>query len=119
LIDQARSAGSDVGVRFNGPVDQVEALTGLAVCRVTQESLANATKHAPGSAMRVRIDVDEKSVGVEVVDRGGSRGPSTVGRVGLIGMRERVEALGGRLTVGPQPEGWRVEAVLPRGSHSR
>jgi signal transduction histidine kinase len=119
LIDQARSAGSDVGLRFNGPLDQVEAVTGLAIYRVIQESLANATKHAPGSAVRVRIDVDEKSVGVEVVDRGGSRGPSTVGGVGLIGMRERVEALGGRLTVGPQPEGWRVEAVLPRGSHSR
>jgi signal transduction histidine kinase len=119
LIDQARSAGSDVGLQSSGPLDQVEALTGLAVYRVIQESLANATRHAPGSAVRVRIDVDENSVGVEVVDRGGSRGPSTVGGVGLIGMRERVEALGGKLTVGPQPEGWRVEAVLPRGSHRR
>jgi signal transduction histidine kinase len=119
LIDQARSAGSDVGLRLNGPLDQVEAVTGLAVYRVIQESLANATKHAPGSAVRVRIDVDEKSVGVEVVDRGGSLGASRGGGVGLIGMRERVEALGGRLTVGPQPEGWRVEAVLPRGSRSR
>ena len=94
-------------------------MTGLAVYRVIQESLANATKHAPGSAVRIRIDVDEKSVGVEVVDRGGSFAASSGGGVGLIGMRERVEALGGRLTVGPQPEGWRVEAVLPRGSHSR
>ena len=119
LVDQARSAGSDVGLQFSGPLDQVEALTGLAVYRVVQESLANATKHAPGSAVRVRIDVDEKAVGVEVVDRGGSLGASSEGGVGLIGMRERVEALGGRLAAGPQPGGWRVEAVLPRGSHGR
>jgi signal transduction histidine kinase len=119
LIEQARSAGSDVGLQTGGPLEQVEAVTGLAVYRVIQESLANSTRHAPGSAVWVRIDVDETSVGVEVVTRGGSPGPSTVGGVGLIGMRERVEALGGSLTVGPQPEGWRVEAVLPRGSHIR
>jgi signal transduction histidine kinase len=115
LIDQARSAGSDVAIEFRGPVDEVEAVTGLTVYRVVQESLANAAKHAPGSEVRVRVDVDDKAVGVEVVDRGGSRAADGVGGVGLIGMRERVEALGGTLTAGPQTEGWRVEAVLPRG----
>jgi signal transduction histidine kinase len=120
LIEQARSAGSDVGLEFSGPLEDVEAVTGLAVYRVVQESLANAAKHAPGSAVRVRIDVDERSVGIEVVDRGGSRGPNSVGGIGLLGMRERVEALGGKLKAGPQPGGgWRVEAVLPRGPSSR
>jgi signal transduction histidine kinase len=119
LIEQARSAGSDIGLEVVGPVDQVETVTGLAVYRVVQESLANAAKHAPGAVVHVRVDVDDEAVGVEVVDRGGSRPGGGVGGVGLIGMRERVEALGGRLTAGPSPEGWRVDAVLPRGSRNR
>jgi signal transduction histidine kinase len=120
LINQARAAGSDIGLECSGPLDEVEAVTGLAVYRVIQESLANAAKHAPGSAVRVRVYVDETAVGVEVVDRGRSRGSGGGGGgVGLIGMRERVEALGGTLTAGPQVGGWRVQAVLPRGPQSR
>jgi signal transduction histidine kinase len=119
LIEQARSAGSDIGLEVVGPVDQVETVTGLAVYRVVQESLANAAKHAPGAVVHVRVDVDDNAVGVEVVDRGGSRSSGGIGGVGLIGMRERVEALGGRLTAGPGPEGWRVDAILPRGSRNR
>jgi signal transduction histidine kinase len=119
LIEQARSAGSDVGLQMGGPVDQVEMVTGLAAYRVIQESLANAAKHAPGAVVRVRVEVDDKAVGVEVVDAGGSKSSWGVGGVGLIGMRERVEVLGGRLTAGPEPGGWRVSAVLPRGREAR
>jgi signal transduction histidine kinase len=119
LIEQARSAGSDVGLQMGGPVDQVERVTGLAAYRVIQESLANAAKHAPGAVVNVRVDVDDKAVGIEVVDAGGSASSGGVGGVGLIGMRERVEVLGGRLTAGPEPGGWRVSAVMPRGPEAR
>jgi signal transduction histidine kinase len=116
LIDQARLAGSDVGLELRGPVDDVETVTGLAVYRVVQESLANATKHAPGSAVRVQVVVDDQTVGVEVVNEGGRQPASVgVGGMGLVGMRERVEALGGRFTAGPQSDSWRVEATMPRG----
>jgi signal transduction histidine kinase len=117
LVEQARSAGSDVGLQVSGEVDEVEAVTGLAVYRVVQESLANAAKHAPGAAVEVRVGIDDHAVGVEVVDRGGPRtggGGGGAAGVGLIGMRERVEALGGTLQAGPEPGGWRVLAVLPR-----
>jgi signal transduction histidine kinase len=119
LVEQARSAGSDVGLQMGGPVDQVEMVTGLAAYRVIQESLANAAKHAPGAVVKVRVDVDDKAVAVEVVDAGGSQPSFGVGGVGLIGMRERVEVLGGRLTAGPEPGGWRVSAVMPRGREAR
>jgi signal transduction histidine kinase len=119
LIEQARSAGSDVGLQMGGPVDQVERVTGLAAYRVIQESLANAAKHAPGAVVNVRVDVDDKAVGIEVVDAGGSASSGGVGGVGLIGMRERVEVLGGRLTAGPESGGWRVSAVMPRGPEAR
>jgi signal transduction histidine kinase len=115
LIEQARSAGSDVGLEMGGPVDQVEMVTALTVYRVIQESLANATKHAAGAVVTVRVKVDRTAVGVEVVDVGGSQSSGGVGGVGLIGRRERIEVLGGRLTAGPEPGGWRVSAVIPRG----
>jgi signal transduction histidine kinase len=119
LIEQARSAGSDVALQFTGPVDHVEAMIGLAVYRIIQESLANATRHAPGATVQVQVDVGERAVEVEVVDRGGSPTAGGVAGMGLIGMRERVEALGGRLAAGPDVGGWRVEAVLPRGVRAR
>jgi signal transduction histidine kinase len=119
LIEQARSAGSDVGLQMGGPVDRVEMVTGSAVYRVIQESLANAAKHAPGAVVKVSVEVDDTAVGVEVVDAGGSRSSGGVGGVGLIGMRERVEVLGGSLTAGPESGGWRVSAVMPRGSQVR
>jgi signal transduction histidine kinase len=119
LVEQARLAGSNVGLQLSGRMDQVEAVTGLAVYRVIQESLANAAKHAPGAEVRVRVGVDDQAVGIEVVDRGGSRTTADAGGVGLIGMRERVEALGGTLTAGPEAGGWRVTAVVPREPPTR
>ena len=52
-----------------------------------------------------------------VADGGGvgrARGQGGPGGVGLVGMRERVEALGGTLAAGPSAGGWRVHATLPR-----
>jgi signal transduction histidine kinase len=56
------------------------------------------------------------NVSWEVVDEGGrAAGLSPGGGHGLIGMRERVEVLGGTLSAGPSGRGWRVATVLPAG----
>ncbi|MCO1574169.1 histidine kinase [Crossiella sp. SN42] len=87
------------------------------VYRVVQESLTNITKHAP-HARAVTVDViqDRPEITVEVVDDAPpapARYPRR-GGYGLVGMRERVEALGGTLSAGPCPDaGWSVRAVLP------
>ncbi|WHT23308.1 histidine kinase [Crossiella sp. CA-258035] len=87
------------------------------VYRVVQESLTNITKHAP-HARAVTVDViqDRPEITVEVVDdapQAPARYPRRDG-YGLVGMRERVEALGGTLSAGPCPDaGWSVRAVLP------
>jgi signal transduction histidine kinase len=67
--------------------------------------------------VRVRLALADDSLEVEVRDRGGGR-PSTLARtgagLGLTGMRERIESLGGSLEAGPCAEGgWRVHAQLP------
>jgi signal transduction histidine kinase len=92
------------------------------VYRVTQEALTNIVRHA-GEARAVRIMVDEDRAGVriEVTDDGprlvpGRPWSSGGGGYGLVGMRERVEALGGRFQAGPSPAGgWRVLASIPWG----
>ena len=84
---------------------------------MVQESLANGGRHAPGAAVRVAVTVGTDEVDVTVADGGGpGRPPNQAGPggVGLVGMRERVEALGGTLAAGPAGAGWRVQARLPR-----
>nr|WP_246220687.1 histidine kinase [Phytoactinopolyspora mesophila] len=87
------------------------------VYRIVQESLTNVARHAPdASSVAVSITQDHQTITVEVVDDA----PSVSARhhhrdgFGLIGMRERVEALGGSLQAGPRAvTGWSVLANLP------
>ena len=78
-----------------------------------QESLTNAARHGAGTPVIVRIDVGSDDTTVTVDQRRVRRTSSRPRGLGLLGMRERAEALGGRLLAGPWPGGWRVEAVLP------
>jgi signal transduction histidine kinase len=86
---------------------------------VIQEALTNAMKHAAGSVVRVRLGVRAGELAIDVSDDGAVV-PSPLAAsglgLGLAGMRERVEALGGMLDAGPRPDGgWRLEARLPLG----
>ena len=89
------------------------------VYRVVQEALTNVVLHAPAAAeVTVSVTTSPSGVTVEVVDDGpaGQPGPSWFGRggYGLVGMRERVEALGGSLQAGSGPAGgWVVRAQVP------
>ncbi|WP_394378507.1 sensor histidine kinase [Saccharopolyspora spinosa] len=86
--------------------------------RVVQESLTNAEKHAL-NASYVQIDVraDPINVYARITDDGTAVRHKPVGGsggYGLVGMRERIELLGGRFQAGPgEHVGWCVEAVLP------
>ena len=122
-VDTARRTGLTVEAEIDEAVRTIDAVRGLAVLRLTQEALTNVAKHAgPAARARLRVAVDDEAVSWEVIDDGGSEnggskaGGSRVlgGGHGLIGMRERVEVLGGRLTAGPEGGGWRVGTVLPR-----
>ncbi len=114
LVDRMVAAGSPVDLDIRGDVGAVEVVTGLVVYRVVQESLNNAARHAPGTPARVAVAVADDAVDVEVFDAG--TGPEAAGSpgVGLLGMRERVEAVGGTFQAGPVPGGWRVRAHVPR-----
>jgi signal transduction histidine kinase len=116
LVDRFRTAG--LPVRTTGLSAPLPADPGLqlAVYRITQESLTNALRHAPGTeAVDLVLRREDGGVVVEVTDHGATLPTGETGGAGqgLIGMRERAAAYGGRLEAGPSGPGWRVTAWLP------
>ncbi len=89
-------------------------LVGRTICRIVQESLSNAVRHANPTLITVSIDCQGEVVRVEITDDGrGMSEPSRPG-YGLVGIGERVKAMGGRLSFSNKPgEGFAVAAVLP------
>jgi len=91
------------------------------VYRIVQEALTNITRHAPAArAVTVSVTDDPGHVGVEITDDAPAAAARATGGYGLVGMRERVEALGGKLRAGPLPgSGWAVHASLPVAAPGR
>ncbi|TDC15183.1 hypothetical protein E1265_27100 [Streptomyces sp. 8K308] len=118
VVARGVQAGLDVRASVDPAITGLDAVRGLAVLRVVQEGLTNATKHAgSGSTITVQVAVTDGDVRVEVSDDGGPaevsydlpQGPG----FGLVGLRERVGLVGGTLTAGPHAGGWRLRAELP------
>ena len=82
---------------------------------VAAEALTNAAKHGKGSPALVRVELEDETLVVEVSDKG--PGGADPAGSGLLGLRQRVQALDGRFTVvSPPGEGTTVRAELPCGS---
>ena len=90
----------------------MEPAKGLALYRIVQESLTNAGRHAPGSHTTVHADAGPP-LKVEVRTDGDTPNAPNGSGMGLMGMAERVAALGGTFEAGPSDHGWRVAATLP------
>ncbi|HSS25667.1 MAG TPA: histidine kinase [Mycobacterium sp.] len=116
LINDFVQAGLPVTLRTDGEPGQVSPAVGLALYRITQESLANIAKHAPASKAQVDLAISPSVVVLSVVNDLPVRVPDAPaardGR-GLPGMRQRVELLGGLLDAGRCPQGWSVRAEIP------
>jgi signal transduction histidine kinase len=119
VVTRAGRSGLDVTCRFEGDRDRVPPSVGHLAFRVVQESLTNALRYAPGAEVRILISVDEAQRGLAVrVENGRAvrNDPAPVvgtGR-GLVGLRERIQSLGGQFSAGTTGVGgWAVEARLP------
>ncbi|MEU3935936.1 histidine kinase [Streptomyces sp. NPDC029044] len=90
-----------------------------AAFRVVQEALTNVRRHAADATeVTVALRYDGRGLEVTVTDdgRGGTRLPDAArgGGFGLVGLKERVNSLGGQLHCGPRhPNGWNVWAAFP------
>lgn len=116
LLDSHRAAGGSVEVHVGTELERLPHPVQLAGYRIVQESLANARRHAPGAPVRLTLDAAAGQLRFEVVNgRAARRGTAGAGvGLGLVSMRERVDALGGELTAGPTGDGgFRVEATMP------
>jgi signal transduction histidine kinase len=120
LVEGAEATGLEVRTRVEGTPRPLPAGTDLAAYRIVQESLTNVTRHAGPASATVRIAYGDHDLTVQVDDDGNGLEPPSAADLplrpgrGLVGMRERVAALGGELTTGPRPGGgFRVLAHLP------
>ncbi len=111
VVEEARESG--LPVRADIEVSDEVVQTSGRVLRLVQEALTNTRKHA-GDATRVEVDVQLTPTAVRLsVSDDGSKRPAHSGGYGLVGMRERIELLGGRLFTGATGTGWLVAAELP------
>ncbi|WP_431967237.1 sensor histidine kinase [Actinacidiphila sp. bgisy160] len=119
------AAVGDAGLRVRsttlGAPRPLPAGTELTVYRIVQEALTNTLKHAGRTRAGVTLDWRPEELVVTVSDEGRAADAGLVataasadGGHGLVGMRERVSAVGGRLETGPRPGGgFLVRAVVP------
>ena len=117
LICSFAGTGLQVTRKVTGLARPLPEVVELTAYRVIQESLTNIRKHAGCDTAVVRLGYRPGGLSLAVEDEGkpvtGSSRHASGGH-GIVGMRERVSALGGRLSAGPRPEGgYRVFAELP------
>ena len=127
LIDKLRRAGLDVSYHSTGQPRPYGTAVELSAYRIAQEALTNVTKHASGARTRVQADHGADELTVTVTDDGSPNAVRSAagGGLGIPGMRERAELLGGTLTAGPRLGGGFVvtarltarnrRQALPRG----
>jgi signal transduction histidine kinase len=120
VVTRAGRSGLNVTCRFEGDRNGVSDSVAHMAFRVVQESLTNALRYAPGADVRILVSVDraECDLAVRVEnDRGAQINASLAGTGrGLVGLRERIQTLGGQFSAGPTTAGgWTVEARLPGG----
>ncbi|MEU3983801.1 sensor histidine kinase [Streptomyces sp. NPDC026672] len=115
LMDLARGAGIRVDLVTTGTAPDLPAGVELTAYRVVQEALTNVIRHAHATTATVRITHHADCLHVEVTDNGTAVPGAQPGH-GMIGMRERVRAVGGAFDAGPAPGGgFTVSARLDLG----
>ncbi|MFC4118326.1 sensor histidine kinase [Nonomuraea zeae] len=116
LLDQSRALGIPVTRHDEGAARPVEATVERTAYRVVQEALTNVHKHAgnAGTDVRIRYRGDELEVEVRNERPAGPREELPGAGWGLVGLRERVELLGGTLRTSAQDGGgFLVHARIP------
>ncbi|WP_284740618.1 sensor histidine kinase [Amycolatopsis sp. RTGN1] len=112
LVEQP---GRDAELVESGERTALPAETELTAYRIVQEALTNAAKYAAGRPATVRVGYGADLLEIEVTTRGPATDAGVLGSGGrgLTGLRDRVDALGGRFTAGPSADGFRVSAAFP------
>jgi two-component system, NarL family, sensor histidine kinase UhpB len=118
LLDDRRAHHPDVALQLttSGQLDGLDDALSTTVYRVVQEAVNNALRHAHASRIDVQLDASAQGLHLQVADNG--RGQvaqfQAPGHYGVLGMRERAQALGGRFEIDQiEPTGVRIRVNLP------
>ena len=115
LLAAYRRSGLSITAHVDGPVGTLAWAADHTTYRVVQEALTNVCKHAGPVEVALTVRQETDAVIVVVDNDGPPAVPvAATSAHGIVGMRERVTAVGGSLRAGPRPNGgWRVTAVIP------
>ncbi|MFE3187856.1 sensor histidine kinase [Nocardia sp. NPDC059240] len=114
-VTRVRQGGFEVRAEIDADLDGLDAVTRLTLLRLVQESATNVMKHADRTAP-VSIVVARNDCGVWLRVRNQVGAARAIHGHGLVGMRERAELAGGRLSAAARHREWLVEAQLPATS---
>jgi len=117
LLARTRAGGVPASMEITGTPRPLPPGVDQAAYRIVQEALTNVARHAGPATAAVRLCYRPQTLTIEVEDDGaGLPDQPPVPGLGIVGMRERVASLGGRLSAGPRGAGgFRVWAELPLG----
>lgn len=121
LEQQLRRLRESSGLRTQLTVSgepQLDMLTGVTIYRIVQEALANVMRHAHAGEVKVSLAIDATAAVLEIRDDGRGMTPEQIAdsrSLGLIGIRERAELLGGSFAIQSRPgEGTVLTVTLPK-----
>ncbi|MDI5979195.1 sensor histidine kinase [Amycolatopsis magusensis] len=113
VVERTRAAGVALDAEIDPAVAGLDSIRRLAVLRVVQEGLTNVVKHGgPHATLTVRAADDATRIAVTDDGTGASSGAPGFG---LVGMRERVELLGGHVIASGRNGGWSLRVTIPGG----
>jgi signal transduction histidine kinase len=105
-----------VTLELEGANRQLAPDVEVVIYRVVQEALTNVARHARASAVHVQVSGDDRHISLIIEDNGQGAATNASPHMGWLGMRERITALGGQLSIGAgQTRGVRIEADIPIG----
>ena len=120
VLESIKTFDRDAGVKtqafITGNFRTIPSSIEDALLRTTQEAFANIRKHAAADTVKYNLDVSGKTVKLSIIDngRGFDIGESKPGRFGLIGIKERIQSLGGIFTVNSmEGKGTVLNIVIP------
>jgi signal transduction histidine kinase len=118
LKDSHTAQGLDVSVEVQGQSRRLDAIVETVLFRVVQEALNNILRHAQTDQARILVQFQTREVVLKVIDSGVGFNPDLPlvppHGWGLAGMRERVDLIGGQMTItSAQDKGTTVEVTVP------
>lgn len=115
----ANATGVRVSVEYGNLPDALDDSLDNCICHMLQEGMANAFRHGRATEIRVHLGQDDSDVLLYIRDNGtGGGGDHIEEGIGLSGMRERVESLGGVFRAGKNIDGFQISARIPHSHHA-